>query len=292
MADVDYTKKVATIVKATPRLVNDLLAMNTQNRNVKKSHLAWLTEAVKSGSFLLTTQAIGISSKGVLLDGQHRLMAIRAAGYPPVELLIVTGLEEKARVYIDQGAKRSSADMLKIVLNKSVSSRMAAMVNTFLRMGTTKDGFTMVRGKANLDDVVETMDKHFDRICDIMEAAGGKPRAGVLAAYLDYSLRHDHRRALMFIQSVNDGENLTKDMPAYRLRQFIMGESRKTSYGHLGQTEDYRHTVWACKAHALDQKVTAMRPDTSWVGIKMLASNYPQNIHVASDGKTIKRAVV
>lgn len=291
MSNVDYSKKTATIVKATPKLVDDLLKLNTQNRNIKKGHLRWIVAALQKNEFHLTTQAIGVSGKGVLLDGQHRLMAIKEAGYPSVELLIVTGLDEAARVYIDQGAKRSIADMLKIVLNQTVSNKMAAMVNRHLMIKETKSGFSYHSDglrKPSLDSIVEATETHLDRILEIIEASGNLPRAGSLAAFLDYSLKYDHDAALELACQVNTGENLTKSMPAYRLRQYFLGKSKQTGYGSAGQLEDYKVTVAACLAHSRDEDMNSLRPANSWEKIKMRPSNYPKNMIADKDGKLKK----
>lgn len=284
---IDFTVKSTHIVKATKKLVDDMLAMNTQNRHVKKNHLNWITEAIKNKDFHLTTQAIGVSDKGVLLDGQHRLMAIREAGYPPVEILIVTGLTERSRVYIDQGAKRSTADMLKIVLNQSVSNKMAATVTTHLKVHETREGFFFRKEKVSLDDIVDVMDRHFERITGLISAAGSLCRAGTVAGYFDYSLKYDHSSAIELAMAVAAGENLTKNMPAYRLRQFLIGGSRRTTYGSGGQLEDYKNTVTACLADSRGEDLSSLRPANSWEGIKMRGTNYPRNAVVAADGVTV-----
>lgn len=290
---IDYSKKSAQIVKATPKLVDDLLKMNTQNRNIKKSHLRWIENAIKADDYHLTTQAIGVSDKGVLVDGQHRLMAIKNSGYPPVELLIITGLDEKSKIYIDQGAKRSMADMLKIVLDKTVTNNMAAMVNIKLKIQETADGFVWNREigtkKINLDKVVEFMDENFEHICELMSANGKHfLRAGAMAAMLDYSLKYSHRHACDFIESVRLGENLTKNMPAYRLRSHILAGHKKTAYGSGGQLQDYAVTAYACLADASNKDIESLREATSWNNIKMLPSNYRKNLVADADGKLKK----
>lgn len=285
---VDFSKKNAQIVVATPKLVDDLLKLNTRNRNIKKAHLQWIINALKDDKFHLTTQAIGVSNKGVLMDGQHRLVAIKEAGYPPVELLLVTGLDEAARIYIDQGAKRSTADMLKIVLNKSISNKMAAIVNFHLMIKETKEEFVYRSGgtrKPSLDDIVEFMDRHFDRIVMIVSSLGGIARAGALAAFLDYSLKYNHDDAIELGEQVKSGENLTKLMPAYKLRAYYTGLTKRRGYGSAGQLDDYKNTVSACLAHAKGEDVPVLRPSNSWGNIKMKPKNYPKNLVAGKDGK-------
>lgn len=189
---LDYTKEEAKIVTASKKLVDELLAINTNNRNVKKSHLKWLAESLKNEEFVLTGQGISISKTGKLIDGQHRLLAIQQADYPPVRLLIVTGLEEKARVYIDQQAKRSSADMLKIVLNKHITSRMAGTLGFHVGLKEDKkNGFIRGAKKVPLERLVDEMTEYADYLAELIGAAGSKCRAGTLCALFHYGLKYD-----------------------------------------------------------------------------------------------------
>lgn len=60
-------------------------------------------------------------------------------------------------VYVDQHAKRSTSDMLKIVLNQEISNRMAAIINFHIKLVQADDDFLWSRVKPNLDQVVESM---------------------------------------------------------------------------------------------------------------------------------------
>lgn len=77
-------------VTTTPELVNRLLDGNLKNRKITESHMKKLTMDFKNGRYIFNGQPIIRDSDGYLRDGQHRLMAIREAGYPPVDILVVT----------------------------------------------------------------------------------------------------------------------------------------------------------------------------------------------------------
>lgn len=266
----DFTKKEAKIIKTNKKIVDSLLEINLNNRNPKKGHLLWLSNAIADNNFILTPQGIGISKNGELIDGQHRLMAIRDAGYPEVEILVVTGLDPKARIYIDQHAKRSSTDMLKIVLDQNINHRMASLVNTHLKISEDDTGFSFKKSafqKPSLDKIVEVMEKYLYQFQLIISAAGKLPRAGVLVGYFHYALKYDIDAALELSQQVNDGEKLVREDPAYRLRAFLLGGTKRTCYGSAGQLEDYKNTVTACIAHANGEKLAALRPSNSWEGL-------------------------
>lgn len=261
---LDYTRKDAVIVKANKKLVDELLAMNINNRNPKPTHLEWLKKSIDAKEFILTGQGIGVSYTGNLIDGQHRLMAIRNAGYPPVELLVVTGLDDKAKVYVDQHAKRSTSDMLKIVLNQEVTARMAAIINFHLKLKESPEGFVWEKQKPSLDNIVEAMAEHAYIIDLLINAMGTLGRACMLCALFHYAKKYDEDTALQFAGQIGLGEGLKQDDPAYRIRNYIFGRGRKNQYGSSGQLEDYKNIVSGCIAHARGDQMTQLRIAHSW----------------------------
>lgn len=71
-------------------IVDNLLAGNEKNRRLTESHMKKLTMDFRNGRYVFTGQPIIRDDKGYLRDGQHRLIAIRNAGYPAVPILVVT----------------------------------------------------------------------------------------------------------------------------------------------------------------------------------------------------------
>lgn len=261
---LDYKKKQSVILKSSKALVDWLLTLNTNNRNVKKSHVEWLTKAIENGEFIFTGQGISVSKDGKLIDGQHRLIALREAGYPHVDLMVVTGLEEEAMIYVDQHAKRSSADMLKIVVNKNVTSYMAAVVNFHIKLNEGKDGFYFTNGKASLESIVEATEEYGDVIAEIIEASGKFRKAGALCGYLHYALKYNKDAALRFASEVSLGEGLKRHDPAYRLREAWL--TRKSAGGSAGLA-DYMLCVSACVADANKTDLQSLRPSSNWKGL-------------------------
>lgn len=265
---LDYKKREAHILKANKKLVDELLELNINNRNVRKAHLEWIKKSIEDDKFILTGQGVCVSKEGVLIDGQHRLLAIKDAGYPPVEILVVTGLDDESKIYVDQHAKRSITDMLKIVMNQNINNKMAATITTRLKLGYNEENcFVFRKGsmqRVPLSDVINEMEKYSYHLSMILSAAGNLPRAGVLAAYLDYAIMSDLDDVVHLAEQVKNGERLLKDDPAYRLRAFLLGGTKRTSYGSVGQLEDYKNTVTACIAHATGEKLTSLRPSQNW----------------------------
>lgn len=264
----DINKKAATIIRADKDNVDYLLELNKNNRNLKKKHTRWIRDALEGNEFVLTGQGIAISDKGGLIDGQHRLTAIRDAGYPAVELLVVTGLDERAKIYVDQGAKRSIADMLKIVLDKSVTNKMAAAARTALAIYENDDGFVIRTEKQPLQTVVDYVLENEVALTDIIENLGKAcSRAGVSAALLHYGRLFYIEAALVLASHVGKGVNLKETDPAYVLREMLLNDRRRHSKGYArwDQMQDYRYTVTACIADSTNETMQSIRPTDSWV---------------------------
>lgn len=102
--------KIETV---TPSIAKNWLTRNTGNRAVRPSHVNSLAAAIKAGDFQLTHQGIAFDEDGVLLDGQHRLHAVIEAD-KPAQFLIIRGAQRETFAYLDIGAKRNTADQLKI----------------------------------------------------------------------------------------------------------------------------------------------------------------------------------
>lgn len=260
---VDISKKAAIIVKANKDIVDFLLSLNTANRTIRTGHISWLIDAVKNKQFVLTGQGVAVDINGVLVDGQHRLTAIREAGYPPVELLIVTGLSQEARIYVDQNAKRSTTDMLKIVMNKTVTTRMTAILNFHSRLYIDEEqGFAVSKRKPALEWIVDQMAEHADFLAALVDAGGIVLRAASSCAMFHYGRKYGVADALELAQEVNSGTNLAADDPAYVLREWLLRSRLKTP-----QLLDYRMSVSACVAHGNGRKLAVLRPSNSWDGL-------------------------
>lgn len=154
--------EVKTINKAE---ADRLLNLNTSNRPVSKSNLESIKKALVSGEWKENGESIKISHDGVLLDGQHRLMAISQTGIP-LSTLIVSGLSKDVFTTLDIGKTRGAGDMLAL---KGVESYnvVAAAVNLYLiwkNTGSVKNPSNANRlSKTKIVDVA-LKDKRFSEV--------------------------------------------------------------------------------------------------------------------------------
>lgn len=106
-------EKNIKFTKVTPRMAKELLQQNTNNRPVRKSNLEALTRDMVEGRYQFNGDAIRISTDNVLLDGQHRLMAIVESGVTQ-DMLVITNLPPETMKTIDAGVKRTNGDRLSL----------------------------------------------------------------------------------------------------------------------------------------------------------------------------------
>lgn len=99
------------IVTMTPQWAEALLANNPKNRKPKQGHIAALARDMQRGDWQLNGDAIRVSQEGVLLDGQHRLLACVKSGVA-FQTILIRGLSADVRATIDSGAVRTYADRL------------------------------------------------------------------------------------------------------------------------------------------------------------------------------------
>lgn len=250
------TYPTSQIVHATKALVDSLLSMNTSNRPIKKTVVDRYVNEIKSGRWFLTNQGIGVSSTGVLIDGQHRLEAIKQAGYPPVQILIVNGISDDAKLAVDQHAKRSARDILQFAFSCRVSRSAPAIATTIL---------AVINGKhkhPSMYEVFDCVSKYATEIEQVVEMPKNMVffAAPYLAAIV-YSLHNgigDVDRAKDFLQRVESGEMLTKDDPRFHLRNSII-TTKQTCGGSTIRTERFLKAMKAYAAHINGQKMGTLR---------------------------------
>ncbi|KAA8825373.1 hypothetical protein [Bifidobacterium myosotis] len=98
----------------TPEIADDWLKhRNTRNRPFREEHIRRYMEDMKAGRWVENGDAIRFDADGTLLDGQNRLEACRRAGVG-FDTCLVLGLPPEAQATMDQGARRSGADVLRL----------------------------------------------------------------------------------------------------------------------------------------------------------------------------------
>ena len=103
--------RFSDIAVVVPDMAHILMEMNTNNRPVHKMALSRYAEILTAGDWILTTESVSISYQGVLLNGQHRLLAIIASGVPAL-ITFWFGCEPEEFNVIDQNGVRVAQDLI------------------------------------------------------------------------------------------------------------------------------------------------------------------------------------
>lgn len=121
-----------TVLNVTPLMARQWLETNTINRPLRKGVVEGYKTAFMRGEYRLTHQGIAFATTGELLDGQHRLSAI--AEMPDdftIPIMVTRGMPPESNKGIDQGLKRTHADVLAIEPGHAAVARyMATLVDT------------------------------------------------------------------------------------------------------------------------------------------------------------------
>lgn len=114
-------------VLITPPMAARIVAKNSSNRPLRLGHVNYLSRCMTNKEFKTTHQGIAIDRNGNMVDGQHRLHAIMQSGIPQ-RMVIAYDVEADTFGALDQGLKRTHADILNAPTKLVEVSRLAATI--------------------------------------------------------------------------------------------------------------------------------------------------------------------
>lgn len=119
-------------VKVTPEMAKEWLNRNTHNRDIRPQHVEKIARDILLGEWVYNGDPFRFDTKGVMIDGQHRALAIVATGVP-VEADIKEGFDPGVQEVVDTNRRtRSLKDILKLRGETSTTS-LAAAINLIYR---------------------------------------------------------------------------------------------------------------------------------------------------------------
>lgn len=220
------TRKTATpsveIARVTPKLAEEWLGKNTNNRSVRDKKVATYAAAMKAGEWRLTGEGVKFDSSGRLIDGQHRLMAIIESKVI-VEMFVFRDLSADVQMVIDTGAKRSSADALKwagLTTDPNAHAAMARIAVIWEEGGYQRAVSSSVRREVTNTEVVDWVTNNPDSLEAMTlarTAEGYGPPRSVLAFAALLLLRIDAEDAVEFFARIANLRTRGKGDPIYTL---------------------------------------------------------------------------
>lgn len=118
------TVQIETI---TPAMADIYLQANTHNRPVREKRVEELARDMSVGGYQMNGDTIRFDTEGVLLDGQHRLLAIKMS-QAPQQMIVIRGLSPETMKTIDSGVKRTIGDRFSLNGHKN-SNVLSATLN-------------------------------------------------------------------------------------------------------------------------------------------------------------------
>jgi hypothetical protein len=116
----------AVLTTVTPQMARDWLAAAHPNRPVSRARVKTIARAITAGLWQTNGQTIVLCPEFRLLDGRHRCLAIVDAGRS-VQTFVVCGVDPACFLTMDQGGKRSGADVLAIAGNPHAQTLASAL---------------------------------------------------------------------------------------------------------------------------------------------------------------------
>jgi hypothetical protein len=250
------------VLTVTPAIAQSMLVHNTRNRPVNVNSLAMFEAMLKRGELQLTHQGVAISESGILLDGQHRLLAICNTGIS-AKIMVTTGLPDSVFAVLDTGAKRKASDILSMDGAKN-GNAMATAIKLYI-LYTQIPNFVWTGQAAALLSTTTLIDQEFNADKEAWGSVASVAATyalkavvlpGPMACLLYLAFRHSQysmRFLEGFVSQLKVGDNLAVGNPllAYRNRQ--IGQFRPSPQARLA---DY---IKLFNAYATGQQLKIFR---------------------------------
>lgn len=260
-------------VMVTPSIATEWLERNTRNRKVRVSLAYQYADDMRNGRWEYNGDPIRFDKDGVLLDGQHRLLAIVDSGTTQ-KFHVIEGLEPHVQVTIDQGGKRSPSDQLTI-RGIETNSTLAAAARIYVRWDTGRFFGDVKKNHITTPEIVEWVEGFpslYGRLIDL-STRGYKAIPCAPAITLAVALRlHqiDEDDATEFFGLLRTGANLEAGSPILTLRERLF--KFKAEKVNITQRDMIAFFVVAWNAYREGRSITKLqRPN----GASWNAQNFP-----------------
>lgn len=243
------------VIEVTPELAQSYLQRNLEsNRQVNHNRVVQYAKDMKSGAWSTTHQGIAFDTRGRLIDGQHRLLAIVEAGVP-VKLSVTKNAPADAFNHVDLGFGRTNSYVLR-TSGEPLSDSMSVAVARAIEFGVG----TASAKRQSVFELGAIIDKHRNAILFVLGDRQGIPRklgvAPVLAAMARaYYKEADRVRLNEFKAVLYSGlvTNPATDCSAIALRDYLKEVSGTSS---SLRNEVFLKTQRAIKAFMSKEKLT------------------------------------
>jgi len=212
----------------TPEIARAMLKGNTHNLPVRASHVDYLASEMTAGRWSLTHQGIAFD-EGVVVDGQHRLLAVVQSGVT-IQAWVFGDVPLSVQELIDKGRIRSIADELGHFGGVQYAAAKAATCRAVLLICCNFQNVKMSVGCCKT--ILAAIGGEIEVVIKATENFHPGRRAWVHGA-LALALSAD-RSVEPFILAFGSGENLKTGDPAKALRDWLTNGGLHTKKTYKG----------------------------------------------------------
>lgn len=233
---------VARVEMVTPERAEQLLALNTINRGISGSVVDKYARDMRDGRWRLNGQTIKLTTSGQLLDGQHRLEAVKKArrAFPAI---VVEGVPESCLASLDIGHKRSLGE----ILRDRGEVNTASLASALRWLWMLKHEVILAANTSPTNgEMLELLELHPDIRNGRRYAASLRDfmGSGITAALHFVFSEKNADQADAFFERLVDGVELASTSPIYQLRERLI----KIRASHRIRTAEAERVALAIKA--------------------------------------------
>lgn len=212
----------------TPDFARKALQFNTKNRRIDNKTVNRFIGAILRDEWLLNGEAIIFDCNGNLLNGQHRLTAVIAAG-KSITSVVVRGVQSGVFQTLDGGKKRSATDVLSLSGYKS-SRTLSSAARAIVRLESGHSAFASITSTV----IVQTVKDHPSLTAWVDLFRNSKAEKFLPASFVGAvclaSERHGEEKMTRFFSQVSDGIGLTEKDAALILRDRFITKSKNERF--------------------------------------------------------------
>lgn len=252
-----YMNKIKSeIITITPEIAKLWLTIyNKKNRRIYPARIRKYIRDIEAGLWKLNGESIKISDQNILLDGQHRLMAVAQCGRQ-IETVVTTNIPGEHGVFetIDAGAPRSAADAMRLE-----GLQYAALVPAIVRAVADYDSGTSWDRSMSHVEVKSIIDKDYSSFADAAKA-GDEMKHVVIpsswGAFYYMAEKHWPESISAFHDKIKNMTNISEGSPIIALNKAFAQLPRKSRTDKIGIIE---RCIIAFNAYLQGQKMKQIR---------------------------------
>lgn len=215
----------SSVVDLTPELAANLIGRNNRNRNISVRNYSKIVRAIERDEWVFNGEAIKVADTGLLLDGQHRCLAVIETG-KSIRVVLIQGLPESTRDTMDTGRPRTLGNVLQMRGHKD-SNRLAAAIRRMVVAERVGFKAAFVAGTVETTRPEELawfernpwVEDYMIQSRNIASDPGILLSSTSVVALLSRFDAIDQEDSMHFWDKLRSGEDLSRDHPIMALRR-------------------------------------------------------------------------